>query len=65
MFDTISSVEAVNDISRDLVTLFTTKPEGVDSVHQILLKLSPLETAALRLHHSALKMLTACQFVSL
>ena len=51
---TVSPVEVVDDVSRDLITLFATEPQGVDSVHQILLDLSPLETAALRLSHRGL-----------
>ena len=65
MFDTISPMEAVDDISRDLVTLFTTDPKGIDSVHQILLDYSSLKTAALRLSHSGLEIFSGCQFVSL
>ena len=65
MFDTISPVEVVDDVSRDLVTLFTTKSQGIDSVHQILLDLSPRQTAALRLSNSSLEILSGCQFVSL
>ena len=63
--DTISPVEIVDDISWDLVTLFATEPQGVDSVHQILLKLSSWQTAALRLSHSGLGIFSGCQFVSL
>ena len=65
VFDTISPLEIIDDISRDLVTLFTTEPQGVDSVHQILLYSSSLETAALRLSHSGLEILSDCQVVSL
>ena len=57
VFDTISPVEVVDDVSRDLVTLLTSEPQGVDSVHQILLKLSPWQTAALRLSNSGLEIL--------
>ena len=65
MFDTISPVEVVDDVSRDLVTLFTTKSQGIDSVHQILLDLSPRQTAALGLGHSGLEILSGCEFVFL
>ena len=65
MFDTIYPVKAVDDVSRDLVTLITSEPQGIDSVHQILLDLSPWQTAALRLSHSGLEILSGCQFVSL
>ena len=65
VFDTISPVEAVDDVSRDLVTLITSESKGVDSVNQILLDLSPLKTSALRLSHSGLEILSGCQFVSL
>ena len=65
VFDTISPVEVVDDISRNLVTLFTTESKGIDAVHQILLKLSSWQTAALRLSHSGLGIFSGCQFVSL
>ena len=66
MFDTISPVEVVDDISRDLVTLLTVQqPQGIDSAHQILLDDSALKTAALRLSHSGLEIFSGRQFVSL
>ena len=63
--DTISPVEVVDDISRDLVTLITSESQGIDSVHQILLDNSSLKTAALRLSHGGLEIFSGCQFVSL
>ena len=66
MFDTISPVEVVDDISRDLVTLLTVQqPQGIDSVHQILLYGSAWQTSALRLSHSGLEIFSGRQFVSL
>ena len=65
MFDTIPPVEVVDDLSRDLVTLLTTQPQGIDSVHQILLHLSGLETAALRVSHRGLEIFSLSQFISL
>ena len=53
--DTISPVEIVDDISRDLVTLITSEPQGVDSVHEILLDLSPLQTVTLDIDLRVLK----------
>ena len=63
--DTVSPVEGVDDVSRDLVTLITSEPQGVDSVHEILLDWSPWQTAALRLSHSGLEIFSVCQVVSL
>ena len=65
MFDTISPLKVVDDISRDLVTLLTTQPQGIDSVHQILLHLPPRQTAALRVSHRGLEMFSLSQFISL
>ena len=66
MFDTISPVKVVDDVSRDLITLLTVKqPERIDSIHQILLYSSALKTAALRLSHGGLEIFSGCQFVSL
>ena len=65
MFDTIPPVEVVDDISRDLVTLLTTQSQGIDSVLQILLHLSGLETAALWVNHRGLEIFSLCDFISL
>ena len=65
MFDTIPPVEVVNDLSRDLVTRLTTEAQGIDSVHQINLKLSAWKAAALRVSHRGLEIFSLSQFISL
>ena len=65
VFDTIYPVKAVDDVSRDLVTLITSESQGIDAVHQILLDYSSLKTAALRLSHSGLEIFSGCEFISL